>query len=64
MTIAILMDLDEIEEMEDWIEEGMVLATVVGILEEIEDFEDKELLEEMIAYLEMMIDERSPITMH
>lgn len=64
MTIAILMDPDEIEEMEDWVEEGMVLATVVGILEEIKDFDDKELLAEMIAYLEMMVDERSPITMH
>jgi hypothetical protein len=52
------------EDLEDWVEEGMVLATVVSILEEIKDFEDPEMLEEMIAYLEMMALERSPITMH
>lgn len=41
------MDLDgieDLEDLEDWVEEGMVLATVVGILEEIKDFDDKELL--------------------
>lgn len=64
MNTVILMEPDEIEDMEDWVEEGMVLATVVGILEEIKDFDDKELLAEMIAYLEMMVAERSPITMH
>ena len=59
-----LMTPDEIEEMEDWVEEGMVLATVIGILEEIKDFEDQELLQELIAYLEMMVDERTVYHLH
>lgn len=59
-----VMEPDEIEEMEDWVEEGMVLATVVGILEEIKDFDDKELLAEMIAFLEMMVDERTVYRLH
>jgi len=59
-----VMEPDEIEDMEDWVEEGMVLATVVGILEELEGFEDKELLAEMIAYLTMMVDERTIYRLH
>lgn len=59
-----LMEQDEIEDLEDWIEEGMVLSTVVSILEEIKDFEDKELLEELIAYLEMMAEERIVYNLH
>lgn len=54
---------DEDEEA-DITEDCLVLSTVIGILEELEGFEDPALLEDLIAYLEMMIHERSPITMH